>query len=154
MVEEALHPRDKELMALARAAGDRARTVAGFAVEAALRLVPVADELVSDGLAALSRLDMSRASTLRAQLRQLAERIEEPHWAEAGEHATDVAPADLAFSQARVVTALESALMDDPVAAAVDAIYEVQAAVSFEQGRQLVEEAKARLRDAARLTSL
>jgi len=145
MATNALHPRDPELVELARGAGDLARGVARFAVETALRAAPVEADVVAKALDALSGLDTTRRSELRRRLHELAEALEETYWA-LSDRADHTAERDAAFSRARAVSALECALVADPAEATIEAVYEAQAALSGEQAHQLVSDVKAMLR--------
>jgi hypothetical protein len=130
LAREGSHPRDPELVALARASGDRARQAAIFAAQAALSSVSVSEEVVQQALHALAQSDMPTASHFRAELERLVQALDDVYWNLSDANSSQERPeVQLAFSKARAVNSLASALGPGSVDAVLDAVYEAQAAL-------------------------
>jgi hypothetical protein len=142
MMKEALHPRDPELIALAEAAGLRARGVAAYVVRTAFQKTPVPDQCVADGLALL-RGDLREVARILPRLRSIAQSLDEAYLAAGGPARPE---AQENFSRARAVSALIAALGADPVEATIGAIYEAQASLSETDADSLMKSVRTQLR--------
>ena len=146
-MRRALHPRDPELVALVEGASNSAREVAIFAAQTALQRTPVSDHPVPEGLNALRTYHTATAMHLRPQLEALVERLDGLYWDRCDAGGSKGAPAvEEAFARARAVNSLVAALAVDPVAAAVDAIYEAQASLPETEVDGFIEATKGMLR--------
>lgn len=142
-----LHPRDRELVALVEGARNSAREVAIFAAQTALQRTPVSEHPVPEALNALRRYETATAMRLGPQLEALVERLDGIYWDLCDAHGSKGAPAvGEAFARARAVNSFVAALAVDPVAAAVDAIYEAQASLPETEVDGFIEAAKGMLR--------
>jgi hypothetical protein len=149
MARSRLTSRDSALAASIAAAPEAARRLALFAAESAIANLGVSAPEVLETLRLIALGQWSGAIALRPKLERLAEELESPYLEELA--STVEAPAALtpaalaAFGRARAVSALSHALADDPVDAALEAIYEAQASVPEPDSANLLESFRERL---------
>ena len=144
MTSQAMHPRDPELVALARDAGERARRIAMDAVRSVLRRIPVPDPAVADGLHALVRGDGLQATSVLPRLQSLASSLDEAYLSARDPGNSE---AQKNFSRARAISALIAAFDPDPVEAIIGAVYEAQASLPPAEADALIEKVRAELRN-------
>ena len=144
MTSQAMHPRDPELVALARSAGERARRIAIDAVRNVFRRIPVPDPAVADVLHALVRGDSLQGTSVLPHLRSLASSLDEAYLSARDPGSPE---AQENFSRARAVSALIAALDLDPIEASIGAVYEAQASLPPEEADALIEKVRAELRN-------
>jgi len=129
MSREALHPRNPELVGLAQGAGDGARQAALFAARTALARNEVSHPLVVEALRALDAGDLQGVSGVRGELEALLTELDEEYWNRSSAPGSQDAEVEVAFTRARAVNALVSALDANPTEAALSAIYEAHASL-------------------------
>jgi hypothetical protein len=146
-MRRALHPRHPELVALVEGARNGAREVAIFAAQTALQRTPVSEHPVPEALNALRTDHAANAMHQRPQLEAVVERLDGIYWdlCDAG-RSKGTSAVEEAFARARAVNSLVAALTVDPVAAALDAIYEAQASLPDAEVDGFIEAAKGMLR--------